>query len=141
MKVYTNKAQIHVMVSEGDEVVSFQLKPLTFEQKTALGSLASKAGVGDDLSALRLIRQTLAFCVVSVSGLEDEDGQPWNVSHAGGELCPDSLDALFNLPCVGKMMPVAMGLLKGVPAEGAILDGEGNPVPGVTVSLGKIKAQ
>jgi len=134
MRVYTNNTRVNVSLEVDGKPVVFKLKPLTFAQKSEFASMPTATSIDQ----MRVLIKALQFTLVSASGIQDEDGNPWQLSHdAEGLVASESIDALIGVPEMAPVSLVAIGLLKSIPSEGELCDAGGNVIPGVTVALGK----
>lgn len=117
---------------------TFQLSPLNIHQKnqiTALLAQAAKAGqnessmidaVGPMLEASRL---AIKFSVKGVTGIEDENGDPYELAFDSNGVADECLEDLSNFELSDKLITCCIALVKGVPTE--IVGQDGKPLEGV----------
>jgi hypothetical protein len=111
-KIYRLKDRIPVQI---DDIV-FLVSTLTYEQKEEIQMILFNAS-RDPLAAVRASRLAIKYAVKGVRGIEDQDGNPYELSFENGVLTNETIDELFNLEETTKLAVVCSTLLNGIPRE------------------------
>lgn len=107
-KIYRISDRIRVKI----EGLEFKLGPLTFDQKAEIQALAAS---GDFQKSLRSAKLAVKYGLKSVHGLEDADGNSYEVESDESGIAENCLNELLNLPQNESLQMVCLGLLQGVP--------------------------
>jgi len=120
MKVYRKSDRLKIQV---DDLV-FTIRPLTYHEKVEIQQEAFKGSESFE-SGMNAGYLALKYGVVSVDGLENQDGTKFQYS--GTE---DDLDALLNLGKTSdKLIATCFNLIQGIPEK--FKDLHGKPIAGV----------
>jgi hypothetical protein len=112
----------------------FYFSPL--KQGDKLQMIQKFQGMGDNpLVALEHSASLIKATLKRVEGIERSDGTPWKLQFdANGKPSDESLDELFSLDFIDKVIMVGGQFLRGVPQEGHLIDpSSGNPIEGIEV--------
>lgn len=127
-RIYKTTDKISVKV---DDIV-LKISPLNFEQKC---EIQTQLLSGQPMDIVRAARMAIKFAVKDVQGIEDQEGNPYELDFSNGELSDDSIDDLLNLEQQEKISILCTSLLHGVPKD--LIDPQtGKPMPGVKIERG-----
>lgn len=131
-KIYRITDRIPIKI----DTLSISISPLTFDQKTELQTIMM-AAAKDPMHAMTGARLAVKYAVKSVSGIEDLDGNDYQVDlEDDGTLTTESVDALFNMEETAKIIAVCSQLIAGVPK--VIMDPTTKaPMVGVSIDMPK----
>jgi hypothetical protein len=123
---------VEISGSLSEPPVQFFFKPLTVAEKAEItGSLKNTSDMSDMLD---FTRKVISKTLKDVKGLERPDGSSYRLEFEGEGITNDCLDDLLNLEINEKFITVAGMFLRGVPAEGCIINPKTNePLEGVLV--------
>lgn len=124
-KVYRTKDKISVKIDD----ITVKISPLTYEQKAVIQSLLIS---GDPLSVVKAAKESIRYAVKEVSGVEDADGNPYELEFDNGVLSEDCIDDLLNIDPEDKLSLVCTSLLQGIP-KGFIDPQTGKPIEGISI--------
>jgi hypothetical protein len=128
MRIYKRSDRIKVKIED----ITVTLAPLSFDQKSEAQEMISRGTVKQDLRLLsKGIAQMVKYSVKKVDGLEDAEGNPYQLDFDGDSLSDSCLDDLLNLEVQEKLQSACLSLLRGIPRE--IVDSHGKPIQGVEV--------
>jgi hypothetical protein len=129
----TDKIRIKI-----DDIV-VTLSPLSMDQKTRAQELMSEGQKSQNLDMvtkgiIQLVKQGLK----DIEGVEDADGNKYQLEIKDNEITDECIDDLFNMEVYPKLMLVCTSLASAVPSE--FLDQKGQPIKGVEILSNKKEA-
>lgn len=127
MRIYKVSDRVPVKIDD----IEVKISPLTFQQKANVQAELLKAQDGNPLAVMAATRLALKYAVKEISGVENEDGSPYQVELENGELSEESVDNLLNLDPSQRIELVCMTLLQGRPS--VPVDAEGKPLKGIKI--------
>ena len=133
-KIYKISDRIKVKVGG----LTVKIGPLTFDQKAEIQALATS---GDFKKSLQSAKLSVKYSVKDIDGLEDAEGNKYELSTDEEGLSEDCLNELFNLEESEKLSMMSLGLLQGIPKQ-FTNPFTGEPLEGVKIvkeSAGKKK--
>ena len=109
--IYTTKDRIPVNIGD----ITFQISPLSYQQKTTLQALMNKAISEKDMTfAQDAAFQSVKLAVKSVKGLELPNGDSFSVELENGVLTDESVDNLLNIEQSNALAAVCSSLINGI---------------------------
>lgn len=124
-KVYRTTDKISVRI---DDIV-VKISPLSYDQKTDIQMLLVS---GDPLSVVKAAKESIKFAVKEISGVEDSDGNVYELEFEDGALSNACLDDLLNIDPEDKLSLVCTSLLQGIP-KGFNDPQTGKPIEGISI--------
>jgi uncharacterized protein YfkK (UPF0435 family) len=125
-RIYRKTDRIAVKIDD----ISIKLAPLSIHQKVEIQNAMVLGRINGDLSEqMRGIALSLKYSVKGVEGLQDSDGNPYQLKFEGENLSDESVDDLMNIEISKKLTLVCAGILNGIPDE--FSDQYGNKIEGV----------
>ncbi len=138
-RIYRTSDRIPVKVDD----ITVTIAPLTFAQKTELQTIMLSAAK-DPMNAVKGARLAIKFAVKSVAGLEDVNGDKYEVAlDSEGLLTDECVDELLNLQEQPKLIALCTQLIGGMP-KGIMDPSTGKDMVGVsfeTTPKGKPRAR
>ncbi len=127
-KIYRLTDRIDVKVHD----LTFKLSPLSMSQKQELHSHVSKGNSAGDMGEiLTATRKAIKYCVKGISGLEDCDGNDYELSFDGdGSLSDECVEDLLNMEYQEEIALMCMTIANKVPEE--FLHADGTPMKGIS---------
>lgn len=126
-----------------------EIAPLTRFQKEIIqqaGIVNKKSAIDEsNVNLQKMMHETLKYSIKSVSGIQDIDGNDYQVEFEDDTkqaLTDDCIDELNSIECYGKLMIALSGLLNGIPSGNKIYN-PANPnevIEGVEIIIPKKKA-
>lgn len=126
-RIYRTTDRIQVKIDD----ITVTISPLTYEQKAEINSLMAGYVNGDIKAVTKGMATAVKYAVKSVDGLEDADGEPYQVEAEESGLSDDCVNDLLNLEMTEKLTNVCLTLLHGAPTE--FVDNDGKPLKGVEI--------
>jgi hypothetical protein len=132
-----DRVLVEISGQNNEEPVQFFFKPLTVAEKSEItGSLKNTSDMGDMLD---FTRKVISKTLRDVKGLIRPDGSSYRLEFEGDTIKEDCLDDLMNLEINEKFILVAGMFLRGVPAEGQLINPKTNlPVEGIVVKKNSV---
>lgn len=128
VKLYKTTDKVPVKVGP----ITIQISALSFEQKAEIQAELVKA---DPLSILRAARLAIKYSVKDVKGVEDIDGNEYQVEMENEMLTDSCVDDVLNLDQDDKISLVCTSLLNGIPKE--FVDPQsGKKIEGISIQRG-----
>ena len=109
-KIYRISDRIRVKI----EGLEFILGPLTFDQKSEIQALAAS---GEFEKSLQSAKLAVKYGLKDVHGLEDANGNNYELQTDEAGVSNDSLNEILNLTQNEKIQMACLGLLQGVPSQ------------------------
>ncbi len=111
-KIYKRSDRITVKIDE----VTVKLAPLTLDQKTQIQDAMMNGRTKADLKELtRGIALSMKFALKGIDGVEDSDGNQYQLKFEGDEVSDTCIDDLMNLEVTQKLSLVCASLVNGIP--------------------------
>jgi hypothetical protein len=127
-KIYKRSDRLTVKIDD----VTLKLAPLSIHQKVEIQTAMFNGRTKADLSeATRGVVLSLKYSVKGVEGIEDADGNAYQLQFEGDALTDACADDLMNLEITQRLSMVCAGMLNGIPSE--FTDQYGNKMDGVEV--------
>lgn len=127
MKIYKTTDKISVKIED----VEFKISPLSYQQKVNVQSELIKAQGGNPMAIMTAARLAIKYSVKAVSGIQDVDGNQYQLEFDGTELSEACVDDLLNLDPEQRLQLVCMSLLQGKPTQP--VDADGKPIKGIKI--------
>jgi hypothetical protein len=126
IRVYKRSDRISVKV----DGITVKLAPLTLAQKTEIQqAMLSGINKSDLKESTRGIMLSLKYSLKGIDGLDDVDGNKYQLEFQDDELTDACVDDLMNLELSQKLAYVCSNLVKGIPKS--FTDHNGNLLDGV----------
>lgn len=121
--------------------VTVSVSPLSFAHKGEIQSLMMEAAKGDVKAGLEGTKLCIKYAVKSIEGVEDIDGNKYELEKENGFITDDCVEELLNSEMSAEISLSCIALLNNIPTQ--ILDPTTNkPLKGVKVlRSGKSKAK
>ncbi len=137
MKVLRTSEQVKIKVKDdaGAELFSFTVSPLTYEQKSEIQNCRTMKEGEARVDGLKAVRLAIKYALKKVHGLEDSDGEPYELEFEANKaaLTDSCIDDILNTERAGTFSVACSKMLNGVYSE--LQDADGQPMQGVTVEL------
>ncbi len=125
-RIYRKTDRITVKVDD----ITIKIAPLSVHQKVEIQNAMVLGRMNADLSEqMRGISLSLKYSVKGVEGLQDSDGNNYQLKFEGDSLSDESVDDLMNIEISKKLTMICAGILNGIPDE--FSDQFGNKLEGV----------
>lgn len=105
------------------------ISPLTFEQKMDIQAEILK---GSPQSAMSAAALAVKSSVKSISGVENQDGSPYEVALVNNKLSDECWNDLQNIEQAQKLIMVCLNLINGIPKDFSDPN-TGKPLQGVSI--------
>ena len=125
--IYRLTDRIEVKVHD----ITFKLSPLSLSQKSELHAhITLGSATNDTGEILEASKKAIKFCVKALSGVEDANGDPYELEFdADGNLTDDGVEDLMNMEYCQNIVAMCVAMSQGTPQE--FLDASGKPLEGV----------
>lgn len=105
------------------------ISPLTFEQKMDIQAEILK---GSPQSAMSAAALAVKSSVKSISGVENQDGSPYEVALVNNKMSDECWNDLQNIEQAQKLIMVCLNLINGIPKDFSDPN-TGKPLQGVSI--------
>lgn len=113
MKIFKTTDRLKVKI----DGVTVYLAPLNFEQKSEVQGLMVKASKGDTQSGLAGARLAVKYSLKKVDGVEDFDGNKYELELEDNVITDDCLQDIINSTMSEKLQITACTILTGIPSK------------------------
>lgn len=136
-KIYRLSDRIDVKVHD----LTFKLSPISLSQKQELHTHVANGNSTSDMGEiLAATRKSIKYCVKGIIGLEDCEGNEYELSFdKDGSLSDDCVEDLLNMEYQEQIALMCMTMANKVPEE--FLNVDGTPMEGVSRVNKPAKAQ
>jgi len=100
MKIYRTTDRISVKIDD----VTIKLAPLTLLQKSEIQTYLAEASKGKGQSGLQGAMLAVKYSLKDIKGVEDQDGNPYELKFDGDVLADECVEELLNSEISDKMM-------------------------------------
>lgn len=116
-KIYRTSDRIKIKVG-GDDGIILTVSPLNQHQKTEIQQHLIKSQITKDPTSATLgVTLALKYAVKAIEGIEDMDGNKYQLALQDGMLTDDCVQDLLNMELIGPVMMVCSALSNGVPKK------------------------
>ena len=133
-KIYRKTDRVKVQIKSGEDTITLHLAPLSQHEKSEIQALMMKSmATKDPASATEGIRKSLQYSLKKVEGIEDSNGEPYNLEFNDGLIKQECIDDLMNMDIdlTSKVMLVCSNLIGGIPKE--FKDDKGVKLPDIEI--------
>lgn len=113
MRIYKTTDRIGIRIDD----IQIKVSPLNFEQKTEIETHMRGFAAGDLKGAVRGMVLAIKYALKEISGVEDSEGQPYQLSFEGSFLTDECVSDLLNLDVGGKLSIVCSSFVPGIPKD------------------------
>lgn len=128
-------AKFELKIGEGNEQVTFIIRPLKYPEKQIITSVSTSMRSGElHIDGSSIAFYSLKYALVDVKGLIDADGNEWKLKREEGKdyNTDECIDQLMNTPVNEALIYAGSKLMSGIPKE--ILDpATGKPLEGCEI--------
>lgn len=110
-RIYRVTDKIEYKVGE----LTFKVSPLTVEDKIALTGFTFEAQKGNLKAMVDLQMYALRCGLKEITGLEDADGNPYQLAFENNKLTEECVQDLMNIEQSAKMIGLICTLMNGIP--------------------------
>jgi len=110
MKVYRTSDRIPIKMAG----LTFWISPLTYAQKAEILAQVSMSGGEEKQNFGRMVFLSVKYAIKKVEGLEDSDGNPYEVQFEGDSITDESVNDLLQLDCQPKLTQTCANLINGI---------------------------
>lgn len=125
VRIYKTTDKIPVKIDS----LTFEISPLTFEVKS---NIQASLLDGNPLSIVRAAKDAIKHSVKSVKGVEDANGNPYELEFEDGALTEDCVNDLLNIDQDDKLSLVCTSLLNGIP-KNFVDPSTGKKIEGISI--------
>lgn len=111
--------------------ITVKISPLSMQQKNEILALMIEGQKANDMVKLsQATMLALRFSLKSVEGIQDAEGNEYNLEFENGILTEQCTDDMLNMNQSAALTQVCAAIINGVPSQ--FVDGKGQPLEGVS---------
>lgn len=144
MKVFRLTDRIPLSIKIGEETIFFLVRPLSFDEKAKISSLAMIDSGLERRDSLAAVKMCLKHCLKDVKGIKNHDDTDYKLEFDdAGNLSDQCIDDLLNCEVSASLIMASFSLVQGIsehvvdPTNGKIIEGIKFHIK-ETKSLGKL---
>lgn len=113
-RIYKTTDRIEVKIGE----ITVKIAPLSLIQKNEIQSMMLEGQKNSDLIKLNAaIHLAVSYCLKEVQGLEDINGNPYQLQSEEGKLTEQCLNELMNMEETPNLLKVCSAFVAGIPKK------------------------